>query len=654
MPEALELGHKEWELKKRRNHDLITNNSNNNSVPTDEWESSSTTAPKVKRAKSQSDWRTGGNEEVGDSDDLQLVGREIFDTTGIGIDNGMMGSIGLDEHKEGVIEIQGTKPVRPHQTIKETKMNGTCSRDVAKGMEGEDEKTRQDEPLTTSGTRLRMQSIMLELKKAREDMLLWLRREMHNLFYEGSSGGRRMSIGGGGPGGVEMEYEEQQGSEHNGISGTTPLGNGSGGMDFGAQGSGSGGTEFFAGQTNSPGVGGGGIAYNVQNGGDSNYGTQNGVSGREDSLGRLNECSDGTGVRFAGHNQKSGSQADIGFGVRDNNNGNGGMNFGMQSRGHDGGVAMNLHNGSVQILGYERQNGTGNGILSFRSQHPVPSEMTFGAPQQSGSGGMNYASQTVRETGMVFGGQNIENGTGIQDGGRGGAMIKNGSSTVMGRSNTSANSAGNLKVNSTHISDEERTPDLIGMQNQNLQNPVALSMMWNNVAQTPRGLNQNISDSSVHGFNYDTHAKLGNGTLGTYRGLVHGGTTYENNIGMMNSTVMHAANPTQGMQLPMRLQTTAANNLNTSSLPSLMGMQSQLPMQSFSGMQNFLGLSMNGNMGPTPVEGMGQQVFSYLNERPQHPANAKSNPLSASGAVRSRSHKRSGTLLGADILELNS
>ncbi|GLJ23936.1 hypothetical protein SUGI_0454910 [Cryptomeria japonica] len=621
MPEALELGHKEWELKKRKNHDPIANDSND--MPNDEWESSSTTAPKVKRAKSQSDWRSGGSEEVGDSDDLQLVGREIFDATGIGLENGIMVQAGVDGHKEGVVEIQETKPKMPLEAIKESKMNGKIAGDVAKGRKDDDEKITEDEPLTTNGTRLRMQSIMLELKKAREDMLHWLRQEMHNLFYEGSSGGRRMSLGGGGPVRGEMECEEQQGSEHNVISGTTPLGNGSGGMDFGAQGSGSGGTEFFAGHTSSPAVGGGGIGYNVQNGGDSNYSTQNGVSGREDSLGRLNECSDGTGMRFGGHTQKNGSQADMVFGVRDNNNGNGGMNFGMQSRGHGGGVAMSLHNGSVQVMGFERQNGAGDGILSFRNQHSAPSEMTFGATQQSGSVGMSFANQTVRETGMVFGGQSIENGTGIQDGRRAGGMIKNGSSTVRGRSNTSANSAGNLKVNSAHISDEERTPDLIGMQNQNLQNPVALSMMWNNVAQTPRGLNQNISDSSVHGFNYDTHTKLGNGTLGAYR----------------------------GMQIPMGMQTTVSNNLNTSSVPSFMGMQSQVPMQSFSGMQNFLGLSMNGNIGPTPVEGMGRQVFPYLNERPQHPATAKSN---ATGVVRSRSHKRSDALLGVDMLELNS
>lgn len=68
-------------------------------------------------------------------------------------------------------------------------------------------------------------------------------------------------------------------------------------------------------------------------------------------------------------------------------------------------------------------------------------------------------------------------------------------------------------------------------------------------------------------------------------------------------------------------------------------------------MQNFLGLSMNGNLGPTRVEGMGRQVFPYLNERPINPATTKSN---ATGVVRSRSHKRSDALLGVDMLELNS
>lgn len=222
--------------------------------------------------------------------------------------------------------------------------------------------------------------------------------------------------------------------------------------------------------------------------------------------------------------------------------------------------------------------------------------------------------------------------------------------------NASTSSAGNHKVNSAHISDEERTVDLIGMQSQNLQNPVTLSMMWNNVTQSPRGINQNISHSALHGFNYDMHTKLGNGTTGTYRGLVHNSAAYENNLGMMNQPVLQSTNPTMGMQLPMGMQNATSNNLNTSGMSSLMGMQNQVPVQNFPGMQNFLGLSTNGNMGPTPAEGIRRQVFPglYLNERQQHASNAKLNPLSATAGMQPRSHRRGGTHLEVDMLELNS
>lgn len=664
MPEALEFGSRDWDLKKRKKHDLISPDliANSNNMSTDEWESSSTTPPKLKRAKSQSDWRSGGSEEVGDSDDLQLVGREIFDPTGIGLDNGVVG-IGLDGHGEGAMEIQGNKPKKSHEVLKESEKDRNNVREVVEeGIKDDsDDKRRQEEPLTMSGNRLCMQSIMMELKKAREDMLLWLRQEMHNIIYEGASPGMRTGLAGGGQGGGEMEYEEQQASGQNGIGGGVGLGNGSAGIDFGAQDSGSGGAEFFAGQNNSPGGGGGGggIDYNGQDDGDANFGTQNGVSGKEDmSLGKLNDCSDGAGMRFAG--DKSGGQADVGFEVRDNGNGNGngngGISFGVQNRGHGGGVAMSLHNGSVQVLGFERQNGTGDGIISFRNQNEVPSDVTFGAAQPSGSGAMNCASQSGRETGMAFGGQNIENATGIQDGGRSGGIVNNRNSAGIGRLNASTSSAGNHKVNSAHISDEERTVDLIGMQSQNLQNPVTLNMMWNNVTQSPRGINQNISHSALHGFNYDMHTKLGSGTTGTYRGLVHNGAAYESNLGMMNQPVLQPTNPTMGMQLPMGMQNATSNNLNTSGMSSLMGMQNQVPMQNFSGMQNFLGLSTNGNMGPTPTEGIRRQVFPglYLNERQQHASNAKLNPLSATAGMPSRSHRRAGTLLGVDMLELNS
>lgn len=134
----------------------------------DEWEFSYKTTPKLKWDKSQSGWRFGGSEEFGDSDYFQLVGKDIFDPTGIGLDNGITG-IGLDGIGEGAMEIQGNKPKKPHEVSKESEKDKNDVREVVeKGIKDDnDDKRRQENPLTMSGNRLYMQSIMMELKKLR-------------------------------------------------------------------------------------------------------------------------------------------------------------------------------------------------------------------------------------------------------------------------------------------------------------------------------------------------------------------------------------------------------------------------------------------------------------------------------------------------------
>eukprot|EP01018_Ginkgo_biloba_P033034 Gb_19785 [translate_table: standard] len=629
MPQGLEYHCKERDLKKRK--DSVLDSQSNSS--SNEWESSSSTVPLLKRRKSQSDWRCSGTEEVGDNDDLHFMGREIFEPAkGIGLGKIKMDQIGLQGQKDDVVEIHGSDAVMHVET---TKMEGNQVTEMM------DDHKMGHEPLTLNGTRSCMLSIITELKQAREKMLMWMRQEMQKIMYEGSgSPGVRISFGE--HDGGDMEFEEQQVSGHNGNSmGIADLGNGGGEMDFGAEATGSDGTGFAAQNSLVDGVG-----YNAQNcSRDLNFATQNCSRAREDiGFGKENGRSDGVGMGFGA--QKSGGHVDVGMGVRGNSDGR--MNFGNQSRASGGGVPMAVQNGSVEVVHLGTQSGR-DGVLGFRTLNEVPGDITFGA-QQTGVGvGLNYVSQAGGGPRMVFGRQSVDSGTQDRAGGRGRVEIR--SSTGMGSTNTPTNSARNRQVNAVQISNEERTPDLIGMQN-----PVALNMMWNNVVQNPRDVNQNISTSGVHGFNFDTHNKLGNGGIGQYRGLVCNSTPYENSTGMVNSPVIQTVNPTLGMQLPMGLQNASSNTLNSSSMPPLMGMQNQVAVHNLSGMQNFLGLSMNGNVGLQTVgEGTNRHVFPglYLNGH-AHVLNAKSNHIPGSSGIDGRSNKRGDTVHGMDILELNT
>lgn len=626
--------YREWDIKRKK---TVLNNQSHSS--NNEWDSSSCSASALKRRKCHSDWHSGGAEEVGDNDELQFMGREIFEpASSIGLEKIRTDEHALPGQKDDMVEMQCSDPIM-HLEATQIETKQTTNIDGYNRI--------GHQPLTLDGTRNYMRSIMTELKEAREKMLIWMRQEMQKIMYEGS-GSPSVRVSFGGEGGEEMEFQKQQGSGHNGNGiGIAVLGNESGEMNLGGEANCSGGSGFAEQNSLVDGA-----EYVVQKAGrDLNFETQSCGRGGEDiAFGKENGNSDKVDLGFCA--QQSVGQAEVGIGMTSNCDGR--MDIGNHSRGSSGGVAMTVQNGSVEALHLGIQNRR-DGLVGFRTPNVVPGEMTFGAPQTGGSIGVNYTSQASGGSGMVFGRQSVDSGT--KDGAIGRAGVEIRSTTGFESSNTPANSAPSHQVNALHILGEERTPDLIGMQNQDLQSSVALTMMWNNVAQNPRGVSQDISASGVHGFNFDSHIKLGNGGINTYRGLVCGSTAYENSAGMMNSPTMQTQTSTSGMHLPMVMQDTPNTNLNSSSMQPLMGMQNQAAVQNFSGMQNFLGLSMNGNISRQVLgEGMNRHAFPgfYLNEHPQHVLTARSNILSGTSGMHGRPHKRGRTVHGMDILELNT
>lgn len=625
MAQGLEF-YREWDIKRKKG---VLNNQSHSS--NDEWDSSSCSATVLKRKKCYSDWQSGGTEEVGDNDELQALGRGIFvPATSTGLEK-----ISTDEHvllgqKDDTVEIQCSDPSM-HLEVTQIETKQTSDIDGYNSI--------GHEPLTLDGTRNCMLSIITEIKETKEKMLNWMRQEMQKIMHEGS-GSPSVRVSFGGEGGEEMEFQKQQGSGHtDNAMGIAVVGTVSGEINFGGEANCSGGTGFAEQNSLVDGA-----EYDVQKASsDLNFETQSCRRGKEDiAFGKENDNSDKVGLGFCA--QQNVGQADVGIGMA--NICDGRMNIGNHSRGSRGEVAMAVQNGSVDAphLGIQSRR---EGVVGFRTPNEVPGEMTFGAPQTGGGIGVNYTSQASGGSGMILGRQGVDRGTKDGVGGRGGVEIR--SSMGFEGSNTPVNSACGQQVNALQILGEERTPDLIGMQNQNLQSSVALTMMWNNVAQNPRGVSQDISASGVHGFNFDSHIKPGNGGIRTYRGLVCGSTAYENSAGMMNSPTMQTPTSTLGMHLPMVMQDTLNTSLNSPSMQSLMGMQNQTATQNFSGMQNFLGLSMNGNVG--------QQVLGsgfYLNEHPQHMLTARSNTLPGISGMRGRPHRRGSTVHGMDILELNT
>lgn len=621
--------YREWDIKRKKNVLNDQSHSSNN-----EWDSSSCSATALKRRNCHSDWQSGGTEGVGDNDELQFLGREILEpATSSGMEKVRTDEHALPGQKDDMVEMQCSDPIMHLEATQiETNQIGNIYGYNRIG----------HEPLTLVGNRNYMLSIMAELKETREKMLIWMRQEMQKIMYEGSrSPSVRVSFGG--EGGEEMEFQKQQGSAHNGSGmGIAVLGNESGEINFGGEANCSGGTGFAEQNSLVDGA-----EFDVQKARrDLNFETQGCGRGGEDvAFGKENDNSDKVGLGFCA--QESAGQADVDTGMASSCDGR--MNIGNHSRGSRGGMPMTVQNGSVEALHLGIQSGRDR-LVGFRTPNEVPGQMTFGAPQTGGGIGANYTSQASGGSGTVYGRLSIDSGTKDGAGGRGSVEIR--SSTGFESSNTVAN-----QVNALHILGEEKAPGLIGMQNQDLQSSVALTMMWNNAEQNPRGVNQDISASGVDSFNFDSHMKLGNGGICAYRGSACGSTAYENSAGMMNSTNMQTPASTLGMHLPMVMQDTPNTNLNSSSMQPLMAMQNQAAVQNFSGMQNFLGLSMNGNISQQVLgEGMNRHAFPgfYLNEHPQHVLSATSNTLPGTSGMRGRPHKRGRTVHGMDMLELNT
>ncbi|GLJ22165.1 hypothetical protein SUGI_0416410 [Cryptomeria japonica] len=623
MPQGLEY-HGEWDNKKRKNSvlDSLSNSSS------DEWDSGSGTAPALKYRKSQLGCQPGRDEEVG-NDDVQFIGKEIFDSaTCIPMENVRMSEDGLQ--KDVMVEIQGGKSINHLETP---------GRQGGKQRTGDrDDQKKHHELLTLNDNRKCMLTIISELKETKEKMLIWLQQEVQKIMNDGC-GGSAVRIRNGGQSGGEMEFEEQNGSGPNANStGITVLGNGSGEIDFGGETSASGGTGYARQNSLVDGA-----EYNVRNGDtDLNFVDPNSDGGREElGFGKENDNSERMGSGFG--SQKSVGQVDVGIGGRINSEG---MDFDNQTRCPPGEVPVPLQNGSVGGIPLGNQNSR-DAIVGLRAPNVLPGEMTFGAEQTSCGIGLNYAS---RGSGVVFGRPRFERG--IM--GRGGVAIR--SSVGMVNPQTLVNSR---QVNAMQISGEERTPDLFGMHNQSLHSSAPSSMMWNDVVENSRDVSQGISASGFHGIHFDTQKKLSNRGIGSYRGLVCSGTAYENSTGMMNSPALQVTASSSGMHLPISMQNMPHGSLNSSCMQPFLGMQNQAMAQNFFGTQNFLGLSMNGNMGSVPPlleEGINTHVFPglYHNDHPRHVLAAKSNPLPGSPGVRGRPYKKGGTGSRTDKLELNT
>eukprot|EP00252_Welwitschia_mirabilis_P003949 TRINITY_DN1403_c0_g1_i1.p1 TRINITY_DN1403_c0_g1~~TRINITY_DN1403_c0_g1_i1.p1 ORF type:complete len:583 (+),score=127.96 TRINITY_DN1403_c0_g1_i1:518-2266(+) len=578
----------------------------------DEWESSSTTAQNLKRHRPSSDWKSNGNEEVGDTDDIQT-------------------RMAVQVSDQGKTESKRAHKVRKksHKKLKEITWlpkNGAP--------ENEDQGTKK-EPVTVDETRHCMQSVITELKKAREDMLSWLRQEMQKIFVERSArnGGGKSACK------VKVEYEEKAASECNGVEAA---------VEFGTQESGNEEAHFFAQNNNNTKNEDGVEGYNT-----TREDSQEAIKGK-----KLDDCSKESG--FADGKKENTAQVELGFQVKDEDPNVEGMDFGErqenglgfvpQDRHHEGnggelgfGVenrdgSMSMDNGSVQVLSFDRPE---DDFMNFRHQNEAPTEIGFvNGHQSGGSGGMRFC----RDNQLIFGCQNIENGSS-----RLSAVTSRNQTCLGGSSIAPVNSSGNNRKALINDSDKDRTHDLIGMQN-----PLNLGMVWNSSAHNGQSLNHPLpSHSSLNDFSYDVHAKVGHSAPDAYRGLIHANNGYESSLGIVGSAALQAASSAMGAQLPTSLQAaaTTSNSLCRPSLTPFMGLPNQVSVSNFNGMQNFLGLSMNGSMGANAMEqeGIRRHVLSgmFMNERSQHPSKMNSVP------VQARARKRNSLLDGVDLLELN-
>ncbi|KAJ7558292.1 hypothetical protein O6H91_04G032500 [Diphasiastrum complanatum] len=116
-----------------------------------------------------------------------------------------------------------------------------------------------------------------------------------------------------------------------------------------------------------------------------------------------------------------------------------------------------------------------------------------------------------------------------------------------------------------------------------VQNPLALGMMWNMMHNAVGG----TASASNHGIVSCTSGMANKISSDMFLGNSMG---YENHLQMLNSSLLHGANPTMGMQLPLALQTSP-----TGSVQSLAGIPTAVGMQSPVGMQSFINLGMAGN-----------------------------------------------------------
>eukprot|EP00249_Psilotum_nudum_P017724 c26458_g1_i1 orf=370-2289(+) len=637
-----EFGKEDLDVKKRKNKDCP---SQSNSVD-DEWESSSASAPINKRKKFLLDWTCAASEEVGDSEDLHFLGRGLDRRLHEQIAGNTQGKAKIEHAVNGLgrqkicHEPAARKDLialrRDNLKIEDNNQRNETHRAAVDHCPKPNGKQVSNVPdISLTSTRSYMDRVLEELKNSRKQWIEWMRREMHTLYERSGSSGARMSLVG--QSGAEMDEQ----ASHRGTMASRVLGSGTVGMQFGGEGSAVG-EIGLTGHGNS-----GHVVFGHQNnnnaGGISNFGILNSGGGREDiKLSKQHKgANEQMGMDLVGHKNEHMYPV---FGLRSTE----GLDFGEQNR-ETAGLVAGLQKSRAGVAGLGRQY-SGDGRVGFSPHLDLHGDTGFGAPAST-AGGVKYGGQSHGGTGMVFGGQTADNG----GHGSGKRVVDIRSSVGLSNSNPSNNGVGNNQCNSLRMSSEERATDLIGMQNVTsvgMQNSMALNMVWSMMPQNGRNDNHGMSESRVPNFNYECGKAL-NGGIGTYRGMIGHNTGFQNAASMMNPAVMHHTNVALDMKLPSSVPN-ASPSLNSSGVPILIGMQSQEAIQNTCGIQNFLGLSMNGFTVGASMNRQGFPAF-YLQDNPQQAmGSVKGAPITPSPGLNAAAHKRDNGMQGVDILELNT
>lgn len=578
----------------------------------EDGDSTSASAPNISKTEQQKKQTSIGIEEVGENDEFPLLGSEFFkhrtSGSGQGVQNVKLWP--LERNAYFREDFEKTKKAK-------TEVHANLARSGAKhSIEGLGS--------SMSSTRHCMQSVMDELREAREKLLQWMRQEMHD-FLQGTHCGSS----------VHATLSKQSGRVETEERAVKPRMMGdcspkpdSFGVQYGWHGRDPG--EFaIASPIN-------GIDKRAVHGGpcDSSEGGDAGSLQLLDAA----HCREDFGLSKASIDFNKG----LGTLRAESKKPSVGMDSGVNSEvGFEEEIkdTGGLRDAEVELIrNFERHNGInlGAGIQTQGSQRPV----TDLGELPSSSGLFGYDSQ---RSCWSFKGSARESANGVK-------MRTGMSSSALCNSNTSSNDAGKLLENPFRISPQEGKPRLLDMHNQSatvdMQNPGQMNMMWNLVSQSGRTVDHPVHDSTISPFNYDSRSKVGNGGIEPYCDIGNHSSVYENSLALINSAIIPPANAAGSGQLPPRMQHIPQSN---SCMPTLLAMPGQMAVRNPSNTQSFLGLSMNGLSGPAG----NRQMFPglYFNDNAQHSL-VSANKLPST--TLQDSHRRGPVTQERGVLELNS